>query len=282
MKSLNKNKLLKNINRIILFDYEFNDDFNIDKIINYDLNGIIAYSDTTKNTKLKNNEVIICLKKDDFINSKKYLKNRIGKEIAFKHKEKTIKLLIKDIINTERKSSIIISNDLFLNLAENNNFKYLANVTKKSKTEKIYDIYKKKSVNMFLLEDYNEKDNKIINDTEKLLNSFASANYIFVGIFIVIMVVVNKNIIFDLKDNIKLEKNVGFSNLKIKFNILKRIMFIQFISIIISLGLIYISLLLLNSHFILYLFNYNLLIIITIIFISNILLSLIVNNKSSK
>lgn len=110
------------------------------------------------------------------------------------------------------------------------------------------------------------------------------ASYVCIFIFVIVIIVVNKNVISDLNDNMKMELKIGYTNNQIKFNLFKRLSLLHIFSYVVSLVITFIisSILLVVWNInIDYNFTINTLVLTSIILLSDILLSLILKIKNT-
>lgn len=276
--------LIENSFSILLFKYTYFDGIAEDQLVNYDLDSVIVYNSEDKNVLLEEEEVIIGLNELDYINKKSFFNNIEKKEIIFETDQRRISLKIKKIINMGRFSGLIISKKLFDKL-ENENHYYISNIKNEKKIETIIKKYTPKSDEILVLNDTNLLNYNKKLKIKKILDISKFANFVLFATFIIVFLITNRNIISDLSMNLNLEKKVGFKKLQIYLNIIKRLCFLHGISILNSLILVQIVKFALNVKFDLkfdtcidlYIFN-----IIIFIIISDLLLSIVVNNKSWK
>ena len=280
---LNKSQYFININEILLGEYNGNI---IDgRYVNQNSlnNRALIYSDSS----IAENEIVIGL--EDYvylfnsgnINSAKY------DIVELKIQNEIFNLKIKDIYKSGKRSEIKISNTLYKSLCErNDSIIYIFNVKNENEIDKAWQ---------YLVDNI---DGEIISlnyetpadvETRKELEEYTFfleiSIYVFIGIFLIILLIINKNILADLNKNIYLEYCLGFKNKIIKFNVLSRLMSIHIVSFIISiaicLSLIEIINLFKNLNLQL---NFNLLLLelFTFILIIDFFLSLFISIKLNK
>lgn len=270
---LNKDKNLKNVSEIlILNDYSKID---LEIIINYDLNGVIIYFDD----KLKEDEVLIGLSNYDFINNQDLLEGKENKNIMFNYNNEKISLKIKKVININKLNGIIISKNLFDKL-KNNNYIYVSTILNEDKISNLLNKYSvDESSIIYSLNANDALNEKNIKDRIK---NMTIMNYILIILFIIITLIVDYNVLYDLKNNMFIEKRLGFNKSQIKKNIFIKLLLLHFISFIISIIISIIIISAINKRVTILLglyLNYYTLIIILFIIVYNLLLSMIVNNK---
>lgn len=118
-----------------------------------------------------------------------------------------------------------------------------------------------------------------MNSQIKLLKNIT---YVLSIIFLIMFIIISKNILEDLETTIRLENMLGFSKKNIQFNLIKRILSMYILTIILSNILSIIIVFVLNNKYSLgmQLLNFKFLIIILIVILScNLLLVGTINNK---
>ena len=118
-----------------------------------------------------------------------------------------------------------------------------------------------------------------MNSQIKLLKNIT---YVLSIIFLIMFIIISKNILEDLETTIRLENMLGFSKKNIQFNLIKRILSMYILTIILSNILSIIIVFVLNNKysFGMQLLNFKFLIIILIVILScNLLLVGTINNK---
>ena len=274
-----------NIHKALKFRYD-DDIFKQEDLGEFELdNMVLVYADENNKYNLKDNEVIIIFNRNSYDNNESRFKESLNQNIKFYFKDEDIILKIKKF-EKDNRSKLIISKTLFDNL----NLEYENNIyTTNFKSEDLADKYNYSQ--FFNYEDiYLNLDTETASNfiyRENLKNNLKIVQYatlICIGVFILLLIVVNKNIISDLKNNLILEKRLGYNNYQISINILKRLstlhLICYFITLIVTLTAIISFNIFFNNKI-----DFSCIIKITIlmilILISDLLLSLIVNNKSN-
>ena len=106
--------------------------------------------------------------------------------------------------------------------------------------------------------------------------------YVLSIIFLIMFIIISKNILEDLETTIRLENMLGFSKKNIQFNLIKRILSMYILTIVLSNILSIIIVFVLNNKYSLgmQLLNFKFLIIILIVILScNLLLVGTINSK---
>jgi len=220
-------KNIKNIHKIeksILFE-KYEGQLGL-MLTTFQLKGTLVNS----NGALKDNEAIIIVRENDYINNQDYLNSLVNNNIKFKHLGKDLVLNIKEIKTDVCLSKIVVSEDLFSQLDINNN--YIINVDKKGIEKKFFNKINTKVIN---IGGETEDELKYRLTIEKLINNLSIANYVLIFIFGMMVIIINKNILTDLQDNIDLEYNLGFKKYQIRLNIFKRLFLLHMLAFIFAL-----------------------------------------------
>ena len=159
------------------------------------------------------------------------MKKFINQNITFDFNGENISLIIKDIISDNSRTEILISNNLFQELI-NSSEKYIYS----------FGFVSEEKYNKFCNNDNDITGTTMRYDIETTIEhqeretlesciKFLTVSIYFINIiFIVMMIIVNKNIITDFTKNMKLEYKLGFKKRHIKFNTMKCLLSIHLIS----------------------------------------------------
>lgn len=277
---------LINIHKVLTFNY-LDDLIDRRDLVELELdNKVLVYADELDEYNLNENEVIINLESGRYDNNKPYFPEYINHNIKLSFESEFQELTIKDIKSNNR-GSIIISSKLFEKLESKvENESYTANFITEEIANEFYvkQSSYSKNVETLNLDSYNDSTYQTLERLNKYLKTVKLASYVCIVIFIIVLTVVNKNIISDSNKNIILEKRMGYNRIQIKSNILKRLSILHiisyFITLMISIILVIIFNLVMNTQVSLgYIVNST--IIAILVLISDLLLSLIVNDKSN-
>lgn len=278
IKLLSNEKYLEDIKRCLIFDYNDNLIYSYDLNL-YDINNkTLVYKDIDHSKVLKENEIIINLNHTGYINIKDIdeLKNQT---IKFEYQNKTLNLVIKDIVDSEIRSSIIVSSNLFNKLINDTNYCYVASISEEKQEgiifHKLYDDVQGK-IELLTTDTSDSFDSR--ERIGKYINMLNIASVVACVVFIILLIVINRNIISDLDEILKLENFLGFRK-KITYKyLLLRLISVHVLSLllnmIILLPLIIVFEFKIDIKLILILIGFNI--------VCDLLLSLIVNNKSKK
>lgn len=192
---------------------------------------------STKNTKykLKDNEIIIRLSSLDYINKYPLLEDCINKPITFKFDKEIVSLIIKDIISDNKRTELIISDNLFNRFANNSNeYRYTFGFVSEEKYYEFCNRYKDKNLGKIGRYDIETAIEYEERNLLEACSKFLKLSIYFINIiFLVIIFLVNKNIIADFQKKIDLEHKLGFKKKQIKLNTLKCLLTLHTIAFII-------------------------------------------------
>lgn len=280
---LQSQKELSSINQALLFSY--NDDLIASNyILDYELqNNVLVYSAPN----LSNNELIINLRESDYEQINNMKDDMLGKEIVFTMNDNITNYVLKDIKKSKFTTSITISSEYFgrlLNLSEK--FVYTAYAKDSDSSDKLSRELRQ-LIPGRIINSYDLTETKLgeLQEQETILNYIKYlnvANYIVTVLFILIVIIINKNIVGDLKDDVSLEIKLGFTTYNIKKYIFARLCFLHLTSCILSI-LIYLLLIFITHfffHFSLKLILNHIIVLWTLIMVLDFLLA-ICNNKKS-
>ncbi len=233
---LTNDKSLINIKKVILIDDLFcdNDVLNEEDLKIYDIgNKILGFSDDRFN--LKNNEIILGLNELDYKNIELNKNKIVGTNTTIEIDFIQHNFIIKDIVNNKGRSEVIFSQSTFKNLMENNKNIYILNLKdEKTKDEKLIELKNKINGNIIFVNDYQNKDLMISQKIQEYLTILKLINYLIIFVLLVVTILTNRNMIYDLEFNTNLEYRLGFKKIKIKQNIFKRLFLLHFSSLIIA------------------------------------------------
>lgn len=223
---------------------------------------------------LDNYEIIINFSKYYYDDVESNIDDYIGKKLNFTFNEYPLSLKIKNIIKNDNLSFIIISKELCNELSTYGlTNSYIANIRNE---EVIYDVNDRYANSILLLTESAEEAEQRYK-LEEYIKYLKLATYGVSLVFIILIIIINKNIRADLEKSKILEYKLGYTNLQVKLNFLKRIfslhLLVFLLVFIIILGLI-IGCNLLFNVLVSYSNLYLLLILFLIIIVSDILLAM--------
>lgn len=251
---------------------------------------ILAFSSSSCNTDLNDNEVILFLTEMDYNNE--YMDNYRNYDITFRYKNQEITLLIKEILEPITFNYICISNALYNELIkEEQNYIYEIETDSYKTKEKLKERWNNIEDNDFFHIDLQTYDKNIDssnknNILEQMVKILTIANIISLIIFFIILLFVTNDFISDEKDNMILLKQLGYTKRQNRVNLLRNMLILDFIifvlSIIISLLISIIINLVLKIHLEIFHFNYILSILIYFIVVEFIFSIFYIQNIENK
>ena len=270
---------ITNIERVLSFEYGYVEGLADYILVDYELKNILVYP----NDVLENNEIIIGLSSLYYLNNRNDLIGIIDTTARFVYLEDNLDFIINDVVDSGAYNKLYISESMFNDLVTNNQYIYVANIKYE---DKVYDIVTSLrgqiDGKVSFLENLTQEDSEIRENINDWLKQIRFISYIMITIFIILLLVISKNVVVDIKDNMFLEKRLGYNNWQIKFNVFKRLISLHMLSIIVA--HIIVLLLLIFGNFLLdkelSCFSANIFYIYIFILISDLLLS-VVNNKSN-
>ena len=281
---LKSNKYITNIKRALIFDYG--------NVKNIDENTAVANTKVDKMTVETGNVVdysnemneraIIGLKELNFINNRYNITKLISDSSVFYYEGVQINLKIKNVINSKKRSELIISDSLFNELiTKSNSYIYTASITKTNEAQKIINnLNKQVKGNVILLENLDESEQKIGEALDKNLKYLKAANIVICVISILLFLIINNNNKNDLINEIYLEQVLGFNSFEIKCYLFLRLIVLHVASLLISCLLILILKYFIN--FPLFLLLIRIIKIIVFIMVYNVITCLMFKTKAEK
>lgn len=278
---LKSNKYITNIKRAIIFDYGNVKNIDENDIIEEEIGGILTYS-SVENEAFDKNELVIGLKELNFINNRYNITKLISDSSVFYYEGVQINLKIKNVINSKKRSELIISDSLFNELiTKSNSYIYTASITKTNEAQKIINnLNKQVKGNVILLENLDESEQKIGEALDKNLKYLKAANIVICVISILLFLIINNNNKNDLINEIYLEQVLGFNSFEIKCYLFLRLIVLHVASLLISCLLILILKYFIN--FPLFLFLIRIIKIIVFIMVYNVITCLMFKTKAEK
>lgn len=278
---LKSNKYITNIKRAIIFDYGNVKNIDENDIIEEEIGGILTYS-SVENEAFDKNKLVIGLKELNFINNRYNITKLISDSSVFYYEGVPINLKIKNVINSKKRSELIISDSLFNELiTKSNSYIYTASITKTNEAQKIINnLNKQVKGNVILLENLDESEQKIGEALDKNLKYLKAANIVICVISILLFLIINNNNKNDLINEIYLEQVLGFNSFEIKCYLFLRLIVLHVASLLISCLLILILKYFIN--FPLFLFLIRIIKIIVFIMVYNVITCLMFKTKAEK
>ncbi len=278
---LKSNKYITNIKRALIFNYGNVKNIDENDIIEEEIGGILTYS-SVENEAFDKNKLVIGLKELNFINNRYNITKLISDSSVFYYEGVPINLKIKNVINSKKRSELIISDSLFNELiTKSNSYIYTASITKTNEAQKIINnLNKQVKGNVILLENLDESEQKIGEALDKNLKYLKAANIVICVISILLFLIINNNNKNDLINEIYLEQVLGFNSFEIKCYLFLRLIVLHVASLLISCLLILILKYFIN--FPLFLFLIRIIKIIVFIMVYNVITCLMFKTKAEK
>lgn len=278
---LKSNKYITNIKRALIFNYGNVKNIDENDIIEEEIGGILTYS-SVENEAFDKNKLVIGLKELNFINNRYNITKLISDSSVFYYEGVPINLKIKNVINSKKRSELIISDSLFNELiTKSNSYIYTASITKTNEAQKIINnLNKQVKGNVILLENLDEGEQKIGEALDKNLKYLKAANIVICVISILLFLIINNNNKNDLINEIYLEQVLGFNSFEIKCYLFLRLIVLHVASLLISCLLILILKYFIN--FPLFLFLIRIIKIIVFIMVYNVITCLMFKTKAEK
>lgn len=278
---LKSNKYITNIKRALIFDYGNVKNIDENDIIEEEIGGILTYS-SVENEAFDKNELVIGLKELNFINNRYNITKLISDSSVFYYEGVQINLKIKNVINSKKRSELIISDSLFNELiTKSNSYIYTASITKTNEAQKIINkLNKQVKGNVILLENLDESEQKIGEALDKNLKYLKATNIVICVISILLFLIINNNNKNDLINEIYLEQVLGFNSFEIKCYLFLRLIVLHVASLLISCLLILILKYFIN--FPLFLLLIRIIKIIVFIMVYNVITCLMFKTKAEK
>lgn len=297
---LKANENIMNIKRGFLLESPENsiqfvdEDPNLDKPLQWASFSYLSLTSVTTylgDNDLVENEIELGFSSLDYYNSTVFLNDYLGKTITADYKGEKLKLVIKRVYDAGPFPEIKISKDIYNKLERKATTYFYSSQIKHERFEE--DIksellkYKKEEEDKIVVPHIYSQSTEVANyDALEKMNSqiklLKNITYVLSIIFLIMFIIISKNILEDLETTIRLENMLGFSKKNIQFNLIKRILSMYILTIILSNILSIIIVFVLNNKYSLgmQLLNFKFLIIILIVILScNLLLVGTINNK---
>ena len=190
---------------------------------------------------------------NDYTYNQSFFDNTIGEKIGFYNNDISMEFIVEKIYPSKF-SELSVSPEVFSELLEQEQkFTYRADVVS---YRKISNIKNELSENdqlqnpTVVLERFYYGDGyNTITRLQDLTSILTIASYIFIFAFLIFIVITNKNQIYDMKNNLNLERKIGYSKISIKLNLFKRLFLLYTLSFIIALLILPLIFIMLNNIF---------------------------------
>ncbi len=198
---------------------------------------ILAFTASSCNKNLSNNQVILALDEKDY--EANYKDNFINKEIIFKFNNEELKLIVNDFLDAKTFNYICISDNIYNELLPNNeNYIYEINTMSYKDLTEIQNNWTELKNDFYSLEHpekYKEVDesNKEIY-LNNMVSMFNIVDIISLIIFFVLVIFVIKDLVTDEEKDILLLKEIGFNKRQSRINSLRNLFVLDGIAFLIS------------------------------------------------
>jgi len=254
----------------------------------YGNSAMLTYKDDSN--MLNDNEILLGLDSLTYSNSINILDKYEGKLIQVLYKEKEHTFVIKGLYDAGMFAEFKIASSTFDELLQEETNSIITSKVKEEKYHKqILNDYKylekndKDKIGIASFFDSREDSNyQSLEQYKSELNNLNKAIYVLYIVFLVMFIIISKNILEDLRINIKLERLLGYNNKDVKINILKRLFSLYTVNLIISMIASIVIAIIFNkvNSGDLIIFNYSYFIKITLfLLVTNIVLVLFISNK---
>ncbi len=215
-------------------------------------NKIVVVADES----LNGNELRIGLMEIDYnsyINNEDIINNTIGALIGFYNEDESIEFEVKELYMSKY-PELSISKELFDELlAQEEKYTYRANVVDyyeiRAQKDELIETGKLENQTVVLDVTFYNNAHNTVSQLSEVTNILTIVSYICILIFLLFILITNKNQIFDIKNNVNLERKIGYSKLAIRFNVFKRLFLLYTLAFVMSLVLLLIIFLLVNLVF---------------------------------
>lgn len=223
-------------------------------------NNLLVGPDSNQQIKLTDKEMALGVPESYLNESNMDFKSLIGKKIGFYYNEKPIEFTISYVYETEW-PEITISEKLYKNLNKENNFyTYRAIITSLEKSSQIkkelLKLENSDNIKVIIESTFYNEEGQIIENIYSILSTLTLLNYLVISIFLIIFLIVLKNIVNDLQENIIFKRKIGFTKKEIKKQIVLNLIILHISTFILGILISYIFIFLIN-----YIWNLNLRII---------------------
>lgn len=199
-------------------------------------NFIVVFPSNRNGIELKDDEVALSL--DPFTYHKKDIAQGIvGEKIGFYYKSKNYEYTINGFYPTEI-PGMLVSNRVFQTMNENKDlYAYLVKFNSKKSSTSVAQKLKQSDKNIEVLNRqryYAENDGMSSARLIDLIDILGFVSNTIILIFVTIFIVAIKNIIKDSKENMALEKMLGYNHHQIKYCLFSKLIILSGISLIVS------------------------------------------------
>ena len=268
-KNLDSYKEIINTKRAILFEPSYNNEVisivssNYTKlcwnsITNRSLDeNIVVYQDSDKSLDLDYGEIAIGLSSLEYFNYRYIYDDILNHDITFSFNNEEITFKVSKIYDSNHQGEVVIDDKQFNELINSTNYYlYLSQISNEEiayTIEKELNSKKQSGDIVLLVQDYAGEDMKMLDKSKSYISILKYVCYFIIICFGVFIIIIDRNMLFDLNYNIRLENYFGFRKLMIKKLLIERIISLYLMSYAIAFIINFIIALVLNISIINYL-----------------------------
>ncbi len=248
--NLDRRDEIINTKRAILFEQSYNNEIisivssnytklSWDSITNRSLEeNIVAYKDSDKSIDLNYGEIAIGLSSLEYINYKYIFDDILNHDITFTFNNEEITFKVSKIYDSKHQGEVVIDDKQFNELISSTDYYlYLSQITNEEiayAIEKDFIGMKQSGDIVLLVQDYANEDMKILDKSKSYISILKYVCYFIIICFGLFIIIIDRNMLFDLNYNIRLENYFGFKKSKIKRLLIERIISLYLISYIVA------------------------------------------------
>ena len=203
---------------------------------------IMVTSDIDKDFKLQNNEIALSMQGIKYKDQEE-MEKYIDKDLSIMYCNNVIQFKIRNYYDSKHKEMVISENKFNELISKSNVYSYKIYLKNYLKSEKVIDDLKKiNNENNIKINEHIDFDASINYDSYSIANNliyiFEIINNFIIFVFIIIFIIVSKNLLEDEKKNIIIQKMLGYNKFQSKkyfiFKIISLYLLVFGISIIVS------------------------------------------------
>lgn len=222
-------------------------------ISNFDY--ILVTSDKNTKNKLSKNDVSIGLPESWVKYYSDHQDLYLNKNVGFKTNEQNkLELKIVNLYNSNF-PQLMVSEELYNDLIKEQKFNvYTMNILSYSESNRVIkevNTLNDKSDYFSTAFDCSYKDfeSNTINNIDNLIGILKLSSYVILFVFVILIIIIIKNLLYDLNKSTTLESKIGFSKKQIKLNVVYRLLLLLLFSTLFSVMLSLIIILIINYTF---------------------------------
>lgn len=198
---------------------------------------ILVFPASYMNESLNDEETILVT--SDYDLKKEYIDNYIGENINFNYKDNEVILKVKDVMEATTFSYIIISDNLYEKLLDEEDYIYYTELKEYSYLEDIQRDWKElindNKINVVSSSYFEDEEIGMSENYRNIINILKVADVISIIVFYIVIIVTVKNLVVDEHRDMILLKHMGYNNRQSLLNSLKNIGLLDLIAICLAL-----------------------------------------------